>query len=77
MPANDGRFQVVVYLLADEAQGLAGVEINDDLKSSIVGWQAPPNAPSTIAKKGFNKPLVDTGDMLRSTTYQVRMEGDE
>ena len=57
--------------------GLIGEKINDDLKSSIVGWQDPPNAPSTIAKKGFNKPLVDTGDMLRSTTYQVRMEGDE
>lgn len=57
--------------------GLIGEKINDDLKSSIVGWQDPPNAPGTIAKKGFNKPLVDTGDMLRSTTYRVRMEGDE
>lgn len=57
--------------------GLIGEKINDDLKSSIVDWQDPPNAPGTIAKKGFNKPLIDTGDMLRSTTYQVRMEGDE
>lgn len=56
---------------------LIGEKINDALKSSIVGWQDPPNAPSTVAKKGFNKPLIDTGDMLRATTYQVRMEGDE
>ena len=56
---------------------LIGEKINDDLKSSIVGWQDPPNAPITVAKKGFNKPLVDTGDMLRSTTYRVQMEGDE
>lgn len=62
---------------AHQALSVIGEKINDDLKSSIVGWQGPQNAPSTIAKKGFNKPLIDTGDMLRSTTYNVRMAGDE
>lgn len=62
---------------ARQALSVVGEKINDDLKSSIVGWQDPPNAPSTITKKGFNKPLIDTDDMLRSTTYNVRMEGNE
>lgn len=72
-----GKAAVSTGYNARQTLSLIGEKINDDLKSSIVGWQDPPNAPSTIAKKGFNKPLVDTGDMLRSTTYKVRMEGDE
>jgi hypothetical protein len=48
-----------------------GEKIAEDLQQSIVGWQDPRNAPSTIAKKGFDKPLVDTGDMSRSITYEV------
>ena len=72
-----GKAAVSTGYSARQALGLIGEKINDDLKSSIVGWQDPPNAPSTVAKKGFNKPLVDIGDMLRSTTYRVRMEGDE
>lgn len=60
-----------------KALSLIGEKINDDLKTSIVNWQDPPNAQSTVDRKGFNDPLIDTGDMLRSTTYNVRMAGDE
>ena len=31
----------------------------------------PPNATSTIAEKGFNKPLVDKGTLLQSVSYEV------
>jgi hypothetical protein len=31
----------------------------------------PPNAPSTIEKKGSSRPLVDTGQLLRSITHEV------
>ena len=48
-----------------------GEKIAEDLQQSIVGWQDPRNAASTIARKGFDKPLVDTGDMSRSITYEV------
>lgn len=42
----------------------------DDLKDYIKIWTYPPNAPSTIAKKGFNDPLVDTGRMMDSVDWR-------
>lgn len=36
------------------------------------GWA--PNAPSTIARKGSDKPLIDTGALRRSIAYVVRQE---
>lgn len=33
------------------------------------GW--PPNAPSTIARKGSDQPLIDTGQLRRAITYVV------
>lgn len=41
-----------------------------DLKDYIKIWTMPPNAPSTIAKKGFNDPLVDTGRMMNSVDWR-------
>ena len=40
-----------------------GAHINDQLTNSIRNFSSPGNAPSTIAKKGFDKPLLDTGFM--------------
>ena len=36
------------------------------------GGNLAPNAASTIARKGSSTPLVDTGSMLGSITYEVR-----
>ena len=33
-----------------------------------------PNAPSTIARKGSDKPLIDTGDLRKSITYVVEVK---
>lgn len=51
---------------------LMGEGIKDQLTQSIVDFDSPPNAPATIAKKGFNKPLIDTSQMQRATGYEVR-----
>lgn len=50
---------------------LMGELIKGQIQQSIVEFTDPPNAPSTIRKKGFNKPLIDTGHMLRSVDYNV------
>ena len=51
----------------------AGMVGRDACKKWITdGNNLAPNAPSTIAKKGSSKPLVDTGSMLNSITYAVR-----
>lgn len=48
-----------------------GAAIRGQLQLSIRSTNTPPNAPSTIAKKGFNNPLIDTGHMLNSVDYEV------
>lgn len=51
--------------------GLMGEDITGALKQSINALTDPKLAQSTIAAKGFAKPLVDTGHMLNSVTYKV------
>lgn len=52
--------------LAVLGEGIAG-----QLRESIIDTNSPPNAPSTIARKGHSKVLVDTGHMLQSVDYDV------
>jgi len=58
----------------DSAKALSqiGDEMAGQLQDSIRDFTDPPNAPSTIRKKGFNKPLIDTGTMLRSVDKAIR-----
>ena len=43
--------------------GLVGTAMQNDIQMSITQWTTPPNAPYTIAKKGFDKPLIDSSLM--------------
>lgn len=56
---------------AKQALGALGVKMAEDVTQSIVGWQSPENAPYTVKKKGFNKPLIETGDLSRSIDSEV------
>lgn len=51
--------------------GLMGEDIKGALQQSINEFTDPALAESTIAAKGFEKPLIDTGHMLNSITYVV------
>lgn len=53
----------------DATWHLMGDGIRGQLQQSIRDWTTPPNSPDTIAKKGFNKPLIDTSHMLNSVDY--------
>ena len=53
------------------ALGLMGEVVKGQLIDTIQNFNQPPNAASTVAKKGFNKPLIDTGALWRSIDYQV------
>lgn len=57
----------------DSARTLAimGEGIKDQLVRSIVELTSPPLAPSTVSRKGFDKPLIDTGVMQRAPAYVV------
>lgn len=50
---------------------LMGIRIKGQLQESITALVSPPLAPSTIARKGFAKPLIDTGHMLNSVDFEI------
>lgn len=60
-----------------QALGLLGADLAAKIKNKITQGDGvpPPNAPSTVAAKGSDRPLVNTGRMLNAITWQV--EGEE
>jgi phage gpG-like protein len=55
----------------NQALGLIGEFMADAITQKIVAIQTPPNEPATIARKGSSNPLVDTGQLKNSITYEV------
>lgn len=53
--------------LVNVGEGIAG-----QLRQSIKDTNRPALRPATIARKGFSKPLVDTGVMLGSVDYEIK-----
>lgn len=62
LKANDMNVPLVLDLM--------GEEISGELRESIVALVDPPLAESTIRRKGFAKPLVETGTMLNSIGHR-------
>lgn len=56
---------------SENVLAVMGEDIQGALKQSINDLQSPPLAPSTIARKGFAKPLIDTSHMLNSIGYEL------
>lgn len=56
---------------ANAAMHLMGEGIKGQLQQSIRDTNSPPLAESTIARKGFAKPLIDTSNMINSVDYEV------
>lgn len=52
--------------------GIMGAQIAGELKQSIIDFKDPPIKPATAAAKGFDKPLIDSRDMLHSVDFQVK-----
>ncbi len=48
---------------AQEALEELGEYGEEGIRKSIIDFRSPPNAPATIAIKGFNDPLIFTGQM--------------
>jgi len=56
---------------------MMGQKATSIMKNTITEWTEPPNAPSTVASKGYNDPLHDSGTMTRAVTYQVRYKNEK
>ena len=56
---------------AELSLSLMGEYVKGQLQKSIRDLKTPVNAPSTVQKKGFDDPLIDTGHMINSVDYEV------
>lgn len=57
---------------AETAMRLVCEHMADELKMSVMTWEEPPNAPSTIAAKGYNAPLRGPDRLLRNSfSYEI------
>jgi hypothetical protein len=55
----------------EKAMALLGTKAAADVSRMVTDLSSPPNRPATIAAKGRANPLVDTGHLVQSITYQV------
>jgi hypothetical protein len=58
-----------------KVMSLIGEHMRGQIVQSINTWTDPPNAPYTVRMKGFQKPLVWSGQLMRSISFEVN--GDE
>lgn len=65
---GDGDASVLLNSVGAHTKGLMQQEIRNG--------EFAPNAPSTIAKKGSSKPLIDTGRMRQSVVYVIKQKGE-
>lgn len=56
---------------AEKTLRLMGEGIKGEIQNSINNGAYAPLKPATVRRKGFNKPLIDTGHMLNSVDYEV------
>ena len=76
---NSGKWpkNVATALKANSYDAVAaldsvGFEIEDEIRLEIRSNTPPPNAPSTVAAKGFSRTLIADGTMLNSVTHNAR-----
>jgi hypothetical protein len=55
------------------AMGVVGETLVGDVQKKIRNRIPPPNAPSTIARKGSDVPLIDTGRLRQSIDYEIEV----
>jgi len=67
-----GRTKILGRTSAKEFLKNVGERGKEALQSAFDDNSFAPNAPSTIRKKGSDKPLIDTGAAREEITYEVR-----
>lgn len=55
----------------DAALGQLGLMASSDIKQEIKNGSFAPLKPATTKRKGSSKPLIDTGQMRQSVTYEL------
>lgn len=60
---------------AEQALKKIGIQVKSIVQKTIKDGDFVPNAPSTIRKKGSDKPLIDTGRLRQSVNYHIKPKG--
>lgn len=73
---QDEALDAILFRGADahEEIGKVGLQIQGMMQKRIKDRIPPPNAPSTIERKGSNVPLIDTGQLWRAISFEVGTE---
>lgn len=71
-PADLGKIIKAANYDSTVALGRLGKHVAEQLQESIRDFSDPGNAKSTIAKKGFDKPLVESAHMQNSVDSEVQ-----
>ena len=58
-------------VVGEQLAGRVGAHVQGKIQDSITSLKEPPNSPSTIRAKQSSNPLVDTGFMRDSVTWEV------
>lgn len=65
------RQLLAMKIKPEQAMAQIGLVMENCIVESIKNFKEPKNAPSTVKKKGFDKPLIDTGQMWQSVASKV------
>lgn len=60
----------------ERAGAAVAVFLKNKIRDKIRNGSFTPNAPSTVKRKGFDKPLIDTGEMLTAVKGKVRSRNE-
>lgn len=69
--AKIGKKVIEGKITPDKALAQIGMAMEAKIVDSIKNGNWPPNAESTEKAKGFNTPLIDTGQMLQQVASKV------
>lgn len=70
--ARVGRGVMAGKLDGKQALGLMGVEVTNAIVQQIADGVPPPNTEETIDRKGSSTPLINTGQLRQSVSYELR-----
>lgn len=71
-PRQLGNLLVQEDFDAEKALGLMGQGIKGQLQQAIADFVGVPLKPATVKRKGNDKQLVDTGNLLNNVDYDVQ-----
>lgn len=80
--ANKQQFLAMIQAVSEGKSSLAAMEqtlpyFEHTLKKVMLDWDTPRNSPATIALKGFDDPLYNSGELIANATAKIAKKGSD